>query len=347
MPAITTHTKSSKLWFRMVVPERLRAKVGKSEVKFSLRTSDPTEAKLSHCKAQSEWRQRFLELDRELQSEQIASAPALVEQALAALTRGGRRDDTILALGKFLSFRTVVSWGRDFYAASEADYAFCGNPEAADWDDYEKDTEIDVVPHSKRMGFVARLRVQESNAETQGMGHRNTAVELLKSRRWELVAAEVQLIESITNVAISPGTAFYDTVAETFLKALINHKFKTWTHGSMAAFLEDEQPVAHPHERSTHVPIAADPAPPVQVATSGRTAVALSEALVLWRKMQLPVKQSDIEVSRAVARFIELFGDKPVDAITEDDIFSYRDLIQQMPANLQLSKIHASNKTLR
>ena len=115
----------------------------------------------------------------------------------------------------------------------------------------------------------------------------------------------------------------------------------------MAAFLEDEQPVSHPHERSTHVPIAADPTPPVQVATSGRTAVALSEALVLWRKMQLPAKQSDIEVSRAVARFIELFGDKPVDAITEDDIFSYRDLIQQMPANLQLSKIHAASKTLR
>ena len=40
MPGPTTHPLSKNLWFRMAVPERLRAKIGKREIKVSLGTSD-------------------------------------------------------------------------------------------------------------------------------------------------------------------------------------------------------------------------------------------------------------------------------------------------------------------
>ncbi len=46
MPGPTTQSRSSKYWLRMAVPERLRAKVGKREIKSSLDTADPGEAKL-------------------------------------------------------------------------------------------------------------------------------------------------------------------------------------------------------------------------------------------------------------------------------------------------------------
>lgn len=45
-PGPTTHPRSTNLWFRMAVPERLRPKVGKREIKVSLGASDPAQAKI-------------------------------------------------------------------------------------------------------------------------------------------------------------------------------------------------------------------------------------------------------------------------------------------------------------
>lgn len=62
LPGLTTHPKSSNFRFRMAVPERLRAKVGKREIKISLHTSDPAEAKLRQAQEQARWRARFHDL---------------------------------------------------------------------------------------------------------------------------------------------------------------------------------------------------------------------------------------------------------------------------------------------
>jgi hypothetical protein len=40
MPGPTTHSLSKNLWFRVPVPARLRQKVGRREIKFSLATTD-------------------------------------------------------------------------------------------------------------------------------------------------------------------------------------------------------------------------------------------------------------------------------------------------------------------
>jgi len=45
------HPDSGIYWFRKRVPDRLKAKVGKSEIKFSLRTRDPAIARLRNLKA--------------------------------------------------------------------------------------------------------------------------------------------------------------------------------------------------------------------------------------------------------------------------------------------------------
>jgi hypothetical protein len=53
----------------MAVPERLRPKVGKREIKVSLGTSDPAEAKIRQAQEQALWRARFRDLDREIEEQ--------------------------------------------------------------------------------------------------------------------------------------------------------------------------------------------------------------------------------------------------------------------------------------
>ncbi len=69
MPGPATHPESKNLWFRMAVPERLRSKVGKREIKFSLGTSNAGEAKLRQAQEQARWRARFAQLEAQLDQE--------------------------------------------------------------------------------------------------------------------------------------------------------------------------------------------------------------------------------------------------------------------------------------
>ena len=56
------HPKSGIYWLRKAVPDDLRASVGKREIKFSLKTSDPVEAKRLHAQALIEIEQRWSNL---------------------------------------------------------------------------------------------------------------------------------------------------------------------------------------------------------------------------------------------------------------------------------------------
>jgi hypothetical protein len=55
---------------------------------------------------------------------------------------------------KFMAFRVVTSWGADFYAHSNAAYAFGGVPENETTDDA---AEIDLVPSDERTAVVATI----------------------------------------------------------------------------------------------------------------------------------------------------------------------------------------------
>lgn len=73
----------------------------------------------------------------------------------------------------------------------------------------------------------------------------------------------------------------------------------------------------------------------------------LSIGLQRWRELKKPGASSSIEADRAVARFIDLYGDKPVALITDDDLYDYRDFLEKMPANLSLPAVQASGLSLR
>lgn len=337
MAGLVTHTRSRNLWFRQVVPERHRSAIGRSEIKLSLGTSEPALAKVKHAVLQAEWRQRFLALDQKIEDDEVARAPALVARGLRKMTSGSL-DNTVLAITKFLAFRLVTSWGPEFYGTSDAEYVFLGVPD----DDAFCETagEADLVAPEDRLAFVASMRAHERTAETQGMGYRRAAVRLLESRRWSLVEPEVMLLEGVTGTSIRRGSPLFDAVAEALLVALTQHRFECWDEGSLAAFPLETGSRRLATATTSSSTLAFAPA----VAVTGLALSPLSDGLVHWRNMQAPAHQSDLEVTRSVDRFIELFGDMAVGAITTRHILDYRDLIAIMPRHLQLEKIHAAGR---
>jgi integrase len=68
---------------------------------------------------------------------------------------------------------------------------------------------------------------------------------------------------------------------------------------------------------------------------------------VRWKEAQKPGRSAIIEGTRAVSRFIELYGERHVASITVNEIFDFRDFLQAMPRGLSLPAIQSSGKTLR
>lgn len=347
MSGLTIHPRSSRLWFRMVVPERHRGRVGKREIIFSLGTSDRVAAQALHAAEKTKWRKVFCDFDRERDADDCARAPKLVADTIAALAESNALDDVVFALCKFIAFRVVTSWGPEFYATSDAAHAFGGQPDAATWDD---NFEIDVIPSADRPGIVATIETLERTARTQGIGHRRIVARILEQRRWDLVEPEVLLVESMADVAIVKGSVLYQAVAEALLTALTEHRPRAWDDATLAAFplaaVQSPGAIEVPREAAALPPASGVTLRSLEV-TSDRARSPLSAGLVHWRMMQKPRPQSDREVTRAVERFIALFGDLAVGEITNRDILDYRDLIASMPANVQLPKLTAAGRTLR
>ena len=68
------HPESGIYWFRKRVPERLRARVGRREIKFSLGTRDPAIARLKNLEA-------ILEVERAWAGHDVTSASAEAPQS--------------------------------------------------------------------------------------------------------------------------------------------------------------------------------------------------------------------------------------------------------------------------
>jgi hypothetical protein len=94
MSGLVIHPKSSNLWFRMVVPPRHRATLGKTEIKFSLGTADRAKAQAAHAAAKTKWRQVFRDLDRDHDTVDRNRASTLVADALRTLAESNAIDES-------------------------------------------------------------------------------------------------------------------------------------------------------------------------------------------------------------------------------------------------------------
>lgn len=81
------HPKSRMWWFRMVVPERYRHAAGKREWKYSLETSDESEARLRHAEKLAEIRRYMVGLDAQTATSIGDRADEIVARGMATLAR--------------------------------------------------------------------------------------------------------------------------------------------------------------------------------------------------------------------------------------------------------------------
>jgi hypothetical protein len=325
----------------MTVPERLRAKVGKREIKLSLDTSDPQEAKIRQAREQARWRSYFKGLEAEIERDAVATAPAIVDAFLEEMgRRNGALANVIFGFQTTISMRLFIAWGRDEFSQRRADRAFAFMPGRTAWRGADFSDLADIIPDEERDALLARIDLLHRHPATQGAGFAEALAWLLKAKRWDVVRIEVMLIEDHARTEISPGTALFDAVAEHLLQRLVEY-----SHPDREALIDLLAPPT--------VPVSA-PLPPMMPPsrkTGGRRADKgsrpLSEGFAHWTPLRAPRPQSEVEAKRAVDRFIALNGDLAVGAITRDHLLDYRDFISRMPTNLNLEKLKASRLGFR
>jgi integrase len=345
MPGPTTHSLSKNLWFRVAVPERLREKVGKREIKFSLGTSDPAVAKIRQAQELARWRARFLELDRQIEQEALSRAPALVDTFLEAMAqRNGDYDSVVYGIQKFVVLRLFSAWGQEEFTDREADRAFAFMPNRAAWRAGDLGADADLIPDEDREETLARVLMLNRSRDTQGLGFSEVLQRLLRAGRWRVLDIEVAMVADHADTEIAVGSALFDAVAEQLLRRLVYH-VPRHVDEKVARYFSRVEPVpavaAAPEEKSVKAPVR----PAAQPQSKSRRS--LSVAAEKWLELRAPRPQSSIEAKRAVSRFIDIHGDLPVGAITREHILEYRDVISRIPKNVNLEKLKASGGSLR
>jgi hypothetical protein len=341
LPGPTTHKLSKNLWFRVAVPERLRAKVGKREIKFSLETSDPQEAKIRQAREQAKWRTYFQGLEAEIERDAVAQAPAIVDAFLEEMgRRNGALANVIFGFQTTISMRLFIAWGRDEFSQRRADRAFAFMPGRKAWRGADFSDLADIIPDAERDAMLARIDLLHRHPDTQGAGFAEALSWLLKAKRWDVVRIEVMLIEDHAGIDISPGTALFDAVAEHLLRRLMEY-----SHPDREALMGLLAPATAPV--SAPLPPMMPPSRKIGGQRAGKGSRSLSEGYAHWVQLRAPRPQSELEAKRAIDRFIALNGDLAVERITRDLLLDYRDFISRMPTNLNMDKLKASRLGFR
>jgi hypothetical protein len=279
----------------MAVPERLRAKVGKREIKISLGTSDPGEAKLRQAQEQARWRARFRDLDREIEEEATARAPEIVDSFLEAMARrNGTVANVIFGLQTVITMRLFIAWGRDDFADRRADRAFAFMPGRNAWRGADFTAIANVIPAEERDRLLARIDLFHRHQDTQGAGFAEAIAYLLRAQAWDVVRIEIMMIEDHAGIEIVRGSTLFTAVAEQLLRRL-------------AATRPESDQLLQRLGEEAETPLqwlAPPPPPPVEAKTtkaSRKGARPLSTGLAQWIELRKPSRRvTPPATSRAV-----------------------------------------------
>jgi hypothetical protein len=206
MPGPTTPL-SKNFWFRMAVPDRLREKVGKREIKISLGTCDAAEAKIQQARQQAKWRSYFRALDREIEEEAAARAPHAVGRFLEVMAaRNGSLHNVIYGLRSFIASRLLLAWGEAEFEALNAYRALRLHPDRELWEGGAAAPGADIIPFDAREEVVSRVDILHRDENLLGVGFAEAIEWLLAARRWDIVWPEVALVEEHTGISAPRGS---------------------------------------------------------------------------------------------------------------------------------------------
>lgn len=349
-----TKPSSSNYWFRITVPKDLRTDIGQREIHQSLGTSDLTEAVILEAKLTAKWKDEFRRRRAQAVREHLATAPEVVDRFLRQLSNDtyGDLDGVILGIQKLITVSLLTAWGPEEYRSRQADLALGFMPKDEDWVDSQDDALADVIPDAERDLLIARMRVLHRHPLTFSAVFCEAIQHIKDGKRWDAVRFHILMISVRTGVEISFPSAFYDAVAEAFIDRLLNYRSYQRDPELLALLSPAPRPEsgsgANPSAYATSAPAnAPSPADWANAGTRSRPEQTLTAAHARWKDMVKPGASAITETTRSVERFVELFGDKHIAQITPNDIFDYRDFLQNMPAGISLPAVRASGADLR
>lgn len=326
---IWLNPRSKNYWFRMAVPERLRKRIGKSEFKYSLETTDPDVARQRHAIKLGEVRALMGRHETEVLTSVVTHAEEIFRKGLAQRIRRNllstddgvtelreAEDNVVNAMLKFLAYRVRCTWGQDH--ADLAELEIIGeleerhpvNPAALP---------LAFNEVNEQDEFATQARLLESDPRFQGYANCGIARALLAKRNWVAAEMEVYIIAEAAGEIVRPRTALFDALAELTLRYLADHRFQHWPANIDEIFVPAVQ---------REVVVAIAPLP-----THLRR---LGDALEIWcTKKGLRADDSNKTLDEwklAIGRFIKLFGDLPLADIKRPMIMEFRDVLGKLPS---------------
>lgn len=343
------HKKSSNPWFRRVVPADLRDIVGKREIKQSLGAVSHADAVAQIAKLDAQWTGKFARLRRERIIDERLLAVEYCDVFFSNIRSKSteRADRAILIMLRMVADAMVLAWGRRAVIETGADgildYAL-DDGELLE----EEAAEAEVIPETDRAQLVARLRAASINPSTFGAAFREVIAYALKQERWHWFAFPVTMVEDAADVTIRPTAPLYGLVAAEMARRLIDYRSPRWDEqllrslGFLTIVRGDQEEIsvyaAQPAEPPTNLGAANVPA-----TVQGKR---LSDAFALWEKLAAPKPSAVIEATRCRLRFVNLFGDLPLEAISKSTISCYRDRLMDLPKGTQIEKLNAAGVKL-
>lgn len=329
--------------FRLVVPKDLVAIVGKSAWGCSLETTDATVAAAKRAKLLAFYKSEILRLRGHLARKSLDDAAGLVDTALDRLSQiRGSMDAAIAQQLTLLASHVCDSW-----APAPIDR----RQQYGDLIAYEPLVEVEPVPSidddTEREVFKLRAEIFEGRGIADGIVHRELATILLQRRVFRPIAFAVSYLRSIEPRLNLNDDKTYDAIAERYLSRLVEHTFGSWPANI-------DKVVAPTIVPTTASPLHAQlPAAPPSLganndhAATGLWSMRLSEALRYWIEQRRPGTSAVTEATRSVSRFIALFGDLVIGTITRPQVIEFRNLVTDMPPQVELAKLERSGRTLR
>lgn len=326
------HPRSKMFWFRMGVPERYRARVGKREWKESLGTADATEARRLHAL-------KLVEVHNEMRAFDAIGAIAVDDQAdkivadgFDALARANVKaheiavdydlarglDHVCFTMLQMMGFRARLDWGGSY--ARKAQEEALGAADEDIWPIEQPDATGAFPSFAHRDAVSINIELFEANPLFKGAAFREVARAHLSARDWKAAEFEAQIVAQAAGIVLRPKGALFEAVAERILRRLAEHRFGHWPTGM--------QRVLQPMMTAMAAHLPPEQQAPVTEAVVGTP---LSVVFKAWRADTKATLKTQDEFEASIDRFISVFGDIAVETITKAIVLDFRRIMERLP----------------
>ena len=343
------HQKSKNPWYRRVVPADLRDVVGKREIRLSLGNISHAEAVTRISQLHAHWAAEFARFRRERIVDQAKLAVEYSNAFFDSIKTKGveHADRAVLVMLRAIADAMVSSWGRRSLG-KHGGKEIVGYAIDDDHPEEDEPSELDLIPEEDRSILIGRLRIAAKDSETFGAAFREVIAYAHAKERWDWLILPVTMVEDAAGVTMRYGTPMFNLVAREMSKRLIDYRSPRWNEKLLHSlgYLDGlTRIIEEPSDSGTAQPpkIPSVVQPVTAAHASGRR---IAEAFELWEEQAKPGNSAKIEGRRCRLRFTNLYGDLPLELISQDVIRDYRNKLFDIPKRINIEQLLLSGKNL-